>query len=62
MNTYKKFVLSSGKEKATLGWSNCELVLAHRDEEIIKFARVALPTPELAIARAFFEWKARELG
>jgi len=37
MNSYKKFVFSNGDEKKTLEWNNAEQVLAHSDEDIIKF-------------------------
>lgn len=37
MNTYKKYVFSKGHEKKTLAWNNAEQVLAHSDDDIIKF-------------------------
>jgi dihydrofolate reductase len=37
MNTYKKFVFSSGNEKKALPWNNAEQVLAHTDRDIIEF-------------------------
>ena len=37
MNTYKKYVFSSGSEPRTLEWNNCELVTVRSDEDIIGF-------------------------
>jgi dihydrofolate reductase len=37
MNSYKKYVFSKGTVKKTLEWNNSEQVLAHSDEDIIKF-------------------------
>jgi len=37
MNSYKKFVFSNGAEKKALEWNNAEQVLAHSDEDIIRF-------------------------
>jgi dihydrofolate reductase len=37
MNSYKKFVFSSGTEKKALEWNNSEQVLVHNDKEMIEF-------------------------
>ncbi len=37
MNAYKKYVFSGASEKAPLEWNNAELVLAHGDEDIVRF-------------------------
>lgn len=39
MNTYKKFVLSSGKTKASLAWNNSEQVPVRSDEDLMQFIR-----------------------
>lgn len=37
MNSYKKFVFSSGEEKKALEWNNAERVVARNDDDIVKF-------------------------
>jgi dihydrofolate reductase len=37
MNSYKKFVFSDANQKRMLEWNNAEQVLAHSDEDIVKF-------------------------
>lgn len=39
MNSYKKFVFSRAKAKEPLAWNNSELVLAHTDEDVVRFVR-----------------------
>jgi dihydrofolate reductase len=39
MNTYKKFVLSRGGPQEPLAWSNAELIIAPRDEDLVSFVR-----------------------
>jgi dihydrofolate reductase len=37
MNAYKKYVFSSGREKRTLEWTNCEPVVVRLDAELEQF-------------------------
>ena len=37
LNTYKKYVFSTGSEQKPLAWNNAELVQAHTDTDIINF-------------------------
>lgn len=37
LNTYKKYVFSTGTEQKPLAWNNAELVLAHDDASVINF-------------------------
>jgi len=37
LNTYKKYVFSTGTEQKPLAWNNTELVLAHDDASVVNF-------------------------
>ncbi len=37
LNTYKKYVFSTGTEQKSLAWNNAELVLVHDDASVVNF-------------------------
>lgn len=39
MNSYKKFVFTSGSEEKTVDWSNAELVVSRSDDDMVRFVR-----------------------